>query len=215
MACLWRGRKSYIFLLEIYFIVSFTKVKLNPRRLERLKMLPYDEIKEVKDFIKGKSVAIVGNARSIFDHKFGSEIDGHDVVIRFNKGFVTESETQGSRTDILILACKLTLDEKSSYKATFSVNRSNNTRCGDLTISNMARARLRAWIGKQPSSGFIAIDLCRESGASKIDLYGFDFEKTPTFYNPEGYQTQHDYKVEEKIVRDLEDKGILTIHEND
>ena len=74
------------------------------------------------------------------------------------------------------------------------------------------RARLRAWIGKQPSSGFMAIDLCREAGAAKIDLYGFDFEKTPTFYNPADYVTQHDYASEEAIVCNMAKLGILTIN---
>ena len=175
----------------------------------------YDEIKPVKNFIKGKSVAIVGNATSIFDHRFGAEIDGHDVVIRFNKGFITDSKAQGSKTDIVILACELTLDEKASYKAKFYVNRSRKTRCGDLTIGDKMRSRLRALIGKQPSSGFMAIDLCMESGASKIDLYGFDFEKTPTFYNPVGYKTKHDYAKEKEIMLDLQKRGILTINEND
>lgn len=176
--------------------------------------VPYDEIRQVKNFIKGKSVALVGNAKSIFDGKHGKDIDAHDVVIRFNRGFITAPDAQGAKTDILILACELNLGEKASYKAYYSINRSGNTRCVDLTLGNITRSRLRAWIGKQPSSGFMAIDLCREADAAKIDLYGFDFEKTPTFYNPEGYITHHDYNTEEIIVRDLEKRGILTIHEN-
>lgn len=174
--------------------------------------VPYDEIRQVKNFIKGKSVALVGNAKSIFDKANGKDIDAHEVVIRFNRGFITAPDAQGTKTDILILACELNLDEKASYKAYYSINRSGNTRCGDLTIGNKMRARLRAWIGKQPSSGFMAIDLCREAGAKSIDLYGFDFEKTPTFYNPEGYVTHHDYNTEEIIVRDLAVRGVLTIN---
>lgn len=174
--------------------------------------MPYDEIFDVKDFIKSKTVAIVGNAQSIFSKENGEKIDAHDVVIRFNRGFVTDIKAQGSRTDILLLACELNIDEKSSYKSIFSINRSNSTQCGDLTIGNTMRSRLRAWIGKQPSTGFMAIDLCREAGAAKIDLYGFDFEKTPTFYNPADYVTQHDYASEEAIVCDLEKREIVTIN---
>lgn len=172
----------------------------------------YDEIKKVKDFIKGKTVAIVGNAKSIFDKKNGKEIDSHEVVIRFNKGFITKPEAQGKRTDVLLVACELNLDEKAGYKAWFSINRSNNTRCGDMTISNEPRRRLKSLLGSQPSTGFMAIDLCRESCASRIDLYGFDFEKTPTFYNPEGYKTMHDYKSEEDFVLQMEESGFLKIH---
>lgn len=173
---------------------------------------PYEEIRRVKNFIKGKAVAIVGNAKSIFEGKCGKQIDGHEVVVRFNKGFVSDKAAQGSRTDILLLACELNLDEKASYKAWFSINRSKNTRCGDLTISDRPREALRAFVGRQPTTGLMAIDLCMESGAKSIDLYGFDFEKTPTFYNPEGYVTPHDYDAEEKIVRIWEKQGLLRIN---
>ena len=154
----------------------------------------------------------MGNAKSIFDAKHGKEIDAHDLVVRFNRGFVISKEAQGSRTDILLVACELNLDEKASYKAWFSINRSKNTKCGDLTISDRPRNALRALVGKQPTTGLMAIDLCCESGASQIDLYGFDFEKTPTFYNPEGYITPHDYDAEEKIVRRFQKRGLLRIH---
>lgn len=163
----------------------------------------YSEIDQVKRFLKGKSVAIVGNAKSIFDKKGGSAIDAHDVVIRFNRGFVTNEEAQGTRTDILILATELNVDEKASFKAMFSVNRSENTKCGDLTIANEPRRRLRVLLGAQPSSGCMAIDLCREAEVKSIDLYGFDFEATPTFYNPEGYKTLHNYSAEEKYIKGL------------
>ena len=172
----------------------------------------YDEIRQVKKFIKGKSVAIVGNAKSIFDKKDGKKIDAHDLVVRFNRGFVINKEAQGKRTDILLVACELNLDEKASYKAWFSINRSKNTKCGDLTISDRPRDALRALVGKQPTTGLMAIDLCLEASAKSIDLFGFDFEKTPTFYNPEGYITPHDYNAEEKIVLSFQKRGLLRIH---
>ena len=173
---------------------------------------PYDEIREIKRFVRGKTVAIVGNAKSKFDKKDGDKIDAHEVVVRFNKGFVTKPQAQGKRTDILLVACELNLDEKASYKAWFSINRSKNTKCGDLTISDRPRNALRARVGQQPTTGLMAIDLCLEAGAKSIDLFGFDFEKTPTFYNPEGYITPHDYNAEEKIVRGFQERGLLRIY---
>ena len=163
-------------------------------------------MEEIRKFLKGKSVAIVGNAKSIFETKHGKDIDRHDVVIRFNKGFITAPEDQGTRTDILILACELNLDEKSSFKAKYYVNRSSKTTCGDYTISNEYRAGLKKIIGKQPSSGYMAINLCLECGC-KVHLYGFDWGKTPTYYNPEGYVTRHDYDKEEELVQELIKRG--------
>jgi hypothetical protein len=32
-----------------------------------------------------KTIAVVGNSQSLFNHSYGSSIDAHDIVIRFNK----------------------------------------------------------------------------------------------------------------------------------
>jgi hypothetical protein len=37
-----------------------------------------------KDIVQNKSVALIGNALSLYDYQFGEEIDNHDVVIRLN-----------------------------------------------------------------------------------------------------------------------------------
>ena len=180
---------------------------------DMLDCLPYGRLKDVLKYINGKSVAIVGNARTIFDGKYGSEIDGHDVVIRFNKGFIYYPESQGRRTDILILACLLREDEREGYHARYIINRSNSYRNpAHFTISNNDRMFLKEKLGSQPSSGFTAIDLCLFARAKHIDLYGFDFEETPTFYNPGDYHTQHDYTKEREIVLSYQEKGLLTIH---
>lgn len=171
----------------------------------------YKEIKPVLDYLKGKTVAIVGNATTLFDKQQGAEIDSHDIVIRFNKGFIIRPESQGTKTSILFLATELTLDEKASYKAWFSINRSNRTKCGDLTLKDNCRRKLKSLLGKQPSTGFIAIDICREAKAKSIDIYGFD-KNVPTFYNPEGYKTPHDYDKEQEILHNLEKQNILTFN---
>lgn len=173
----------------------------------------YGKLREVLKYIKGKSVAIVGNAKSIFNTHYGAEIDSHDIVIRFNKGFVYYLESQGKRTDILLLACLLREDERLGYGAKYVINRSKDYRNqADFTISNKDRERLKNILGSQPSTGFMAIDLCLEARAGSIDLYGFDFEETPTFYNPGDYHTKHDYPKEREIVLSYQEKGLLTIH---
>ena len=173
----------------------------------------YPEVQDIGDLIQGKSVAIVGNAKSIFDKDNGSEIDRHDVVIRFNKGFIRSKHCQGTKTTILLLACELTEEEIESYHANFVVNRStcwkNKTK---YTLNNKERGKMVETLTAQPSTGYLAIDLCLNYGASEIDLYGFDFEKTPTFYNPEGYQTPHNYSAEEKVILEYEEQGRLKIH---
>jgi hypothetical protein len=47
------------------------------------------------------SMAIVGNSPAILDHEHGTLIDGHDVVVRFNRAQVKGYESRiGARTDI-------------------------------------------------------------------------------------------------------------------
>lgn len=173
----------------------------------------YSEIQKIGEKIKGKKIAIVGNAESLFSKKNGKKIDAHDFIIRFNKGFIKDKKAQGSKTNLLLLACLLTKDEIASYNAEYVCNRShsyiNDT---PFILRNIHRALMKAKIGSQPSTGFMAIDICIEFKAASIDLYGFDFEKTPTYYNPKGYKTQHNYSKEEQIIREYEKQGILTIN---
>lgn len=173
----------------------------------------YSELKEILDYIKDKRVAIVGNAKSLFDQKNGRKIDNHDIVIRFNKGFITNPESQGKETSILFLGCEINKFEIDKYGAEYVINRSSYYRNAvRFIVSNTDRELLKEKIGKQPSTGLMAIDFCLTAGAKSIDLYGFDFEKTPTFYNEPDYQTQHDYKTEESIVKDYENCGLLKIN---
>ena len=174
----------------------------------------YKEIKQIGKLIRGANVAIVGNAKSLFDTEYGKEIDSHDFVIRFNRGFFAKPESQGTKTTLLLLACNLTYQEIKSYGAKFVVNRSKNYfNPTGFTLSNEERMELKGKLGSQPSTGFMAIDICLNFGAKHIDLYGFDWEKTPTWYNDPLYKTQHDYPKEQEIALDYQKKGFLTIHD--
>ena len=173
----------------------------------------YKEIKVIGKLIRGANVAIVGNAKSLFDKKYGEEIDSHDFVIRFNRGFFAKPESQGTKTTLLLLACNLTYQEIKSYGAKFAVNRSKNYfNPTGYTLSNDERMELKGKLGSQPSTGFMAVDICLYFGAKHIDLYGFDWEKTPTWYNDPLYKTQHDYPKEEEIILEYQKQGLLTIH---
>lgn len=173
----------------------------------------YKEIAKIGKEIRGRRVAIVGNAKSIFDTKYGSEIDSHEFIIRFNKGFCAKPESQGTKTTMLMCGCTLSNQELLNFKARFVVNRSRNYfNITPFTISTPDRDKLKKLLGSQPSTGFMAIDVCIYFGAKSIDLYGFDWEATPTFYNPIDYKTKHDYPQEKDIVFEYEKEGLVKIH---
>ena len=99
------------------------------------------------------------------------------------------------------------------YNAKWVVNRSNRyDNIVDYIVPNIDRKRMRDKLEAQPSTGFMAIDLCLTAQARHIDLYGFDFEKTKTYYNDPNYITQHKYSEEEKIVLEYQKNGLLTIY---
>lgn len=176
-------------------------------------VLQYRGMDRLLKDIKGKSVAIVGNAKSIFDKRNGTEIDAHEFIVRFNNGFTERPECQGCKTSMLMLALNMPLEKLKLYNAKWVVNRSNRyDNRVDYIIPNIDRQKMRDRLDAQPSTGFMAIDLCLCAQAGSIDLYGFDGEKTPTFYNPEGYVTQHKYNKEQEIIQEYAKNKLLTIY---
>lgn len=182
-------------------------------RQKELMEQEYKGVERLLNDIKGKRVAIVGNAKSIFDKKNGELIDSHDFIIRFNNGFTINPDSQGTKTTMVMLALNMPAEKLSLYNAKWVVNRSNHyDNRVNFIIPNPDRKRMRDKLEAQPSTGFMAIDLCLYAGAKSIDLFGFDGEKTPTFYNPDGYQTQHNYSNEQKLIHLYEKSNLLTIY---
>ena len=172
----------------------------------------YPELYSMKQDIEGKHVAIVGNAQSLLGQRYGEEIDNHDFIVRFNRGFIIKHEAQGTKTDFLITAANLTDDEMKRYNARYTANRSSNYYSHtDFTINSLDRAIMAKSIGSQPSSGFMAINICLYFGAKEIDIYGFDSLNQKSWPNPDGYVTQHNYSKEEEILRGYEVNGMINI----
>ena len=172
----------------------------------------YPELSSMRPEIEGKRVAIVGNSPCIFDGKYGKDIDSHDFIIRFNKGFVKDGECQGTRTDLLILACPMSGNEISMFKPKYVANRSRSyINKADFIINSRERAIMKQSLGFQPSTGFIAVNICLYFGASKIDLYGFDGSGV-SYPNDPKYKTQHDMKKEFEVYKGYEAVGLLKIY---
>lgn len=193
-------------------------------RKEKAEFLALDDFHNLdmlKNELSGKSVAIVGNSQAILGKNQGAEIDKHDIVIRFNRGFPRDEV--GRKTDILFLACTLTPEELYRYKARYTVRRSKlclnecdfNVSCSDrrrLAQTPNAEQIRRRKETSQASTGFIAINFALSAGAKKIDLYGFDFFKEPTYYNPKGYQTLHNGSAEAIKILEYEKWKLLKIN---
>lgn len=173
----------------------------------------YPELEPIRKEIEGKRIAIVGNASTIFEKQNGEKIDNHDFVIRFNRGFICDPKCQGSKTSLLILACPMNDYEAKSFKAKYIANRSKSYKnaYANFTINNLQRAIMKECLGSQPSSGFMAINICLYFKAAKVDLYGFDWI-SQSWPNDPKYQTLHDYNKERGVIMGWQSVGLVSIY---
>jgi hypothetical protein len=179
--------------LQIYSAMKITRRAF----LKKIKIIfKKVEFNELKQIIAGRRVALVGNAQSIFSKRQGKEIDKHDVVMRFKFGQIKSPRNQGQRTDIYgvsdphitweyvetnfnpKVAIWLTpkpLSEKLAQPHSIPLFRTPETVAEELS-THTAPGR--------PSSGLIACSLVLgKCGAASIDLYGFDFFQSRSFYH--------------------------------
>ena len=176
------------------------------------------------EMVKDKTVAVVGNAKSILTYKNGHSIDAHEVIIRFNSGIPMESalfKTMGKRTDIL---------------AGFKFNRRQWELAGKPPIwyrgwynTYQKPAKHRQWPGVQewraakhredviapylvqnkgPSNGVMLLEVLVNLFEPRlIRIFGFDFFDTLSWY-PEsrgefGGGKYHDGKSEEYYIKEV------------
>ncbi len=179
--------------------------------------------RRLQGLVEGRSVAIVGNARSLLATQSGDEIDRNDIIIRLNKGFVIDPLAQGRRTDMVGLTPELTEEETTArfQPGHFLMLIPKMRHYAFRRPDSIAKTLFYPWrwwfadrnlIGRRPSSGFMMISwLVRLGAARQITLYGFDFGQSGTYYNPANYKTPHNFAREGEIIQRWAKAGRLTI----
>jgi hypothetical protein len=182
-------------------------------------------VSRLRSLVDGKRVAIVGNADSLFGRGLGAEIDQNDVIIRFNRGFVRDAESQGSRTDIIGTGQRLTLDQiDGQHGATFLYWLSPRW----WRIPVWTRAKWQSvevipywnWLSikrelrLRPTSGYVMIrNLMKHTAPKEVNIYGFDFYATPNFYAKPRDVPNHDTDEErEKMLLHLSKRDEYKLH---
>lgn len=171
---------------------------------------------ELQSFLSGKSVAIVGNANSIFNDTLGAEIDAHDVVIRINYGYIKDPHAQGSKTTIW--ASSVALDEQDVqaqfaplYAMWMTPRRRSLPEYSFAFRRKLFMHPIETWealqqeLGKlgngqaRPTTGAMLVNfVVKHCTPSRVRLYGFDFFKTKTFYEKRLPRNKpHDFHAEE------------------
>lgn len=195
-------------------IVFWRTGDLNILRQEKYtKHFPESDIFESEQY---ESIAVVGNSGSIVDSGFGSEIDDHEFVLRFNsaptKGY---EEDVGSKTTHRMAIGTLHFRESENEKYLRSYRKNSQA------VKDLSRILPEDWLyvlthhftdwvqGFKDnektvcSSGFMGVMLALVIGET-VDLYGFNLPEHDEFdyhyYNKSRYvEKSHNFKREHEI----------------
>lgn len=134
--------------------------------------------------LRGKSVALVGNARALAESSHGAAIDAADLVIRINRAPMPHAVSHGTRTDWLALATALGAEDRARIAAGRYLWMSHKRKRLDYATARSPgfylhpltdyRA-LSQTLGAPPTTGIMLIDLLMRSDLRGLTLYGFDF----------------------------------------
>lgn len=170
------------------------------------------QIENLRNVLDQKSVAVVGNAASLLQQHAGQAIDGHDIVVRMNRGKVVFPEHQGFRTDILTLACSLDDDTLSSLNPKYIICTTRKRSSIGFTVLNSHYPilflpkrfyyGLKSQIGtKNPSTGLTTAYMVGSIfNPNSITLFGFDWMETKTFYKNDLISKWHDWDRERDMI---------------
>lgn len=160
--------------------------------------------------LKGRQIALVGNARSLAEAAHGAEIDSHDVVVRINRAPMPSAESHGTRTDWLALAVRLGAADRARLRPGRSLWMSPKRKRLDWETASSPGfylhpqadvAALKARIGAPPTTGAMLIDLIGRSDMAGLTLFGFDFFASLSLSGHRtAAQVPHDFSAEAEWV---------------
>lgn len=149
----------------------------------------------MKQVFEGKTVSIVGNARSLFDKNYGAEIDSADVVCRIKRGFYmlkpSDVKSHGTRTDVWFL----------NWFKTMNPKKVTNKTCQHV-VEILYHPEIDVeWLKKdlghhRPSTGLKILHLISLYDPKKVFVYGFDWKETPSFHDKALEDDRHNFALE-------------------
>jgi hypothetical protein len=168
------------------------------------------------EWFENKSVALVGNAESLFSKEYGPEIDKHDIVVRLNKAAMLyerfdAEKSHGTKTNIWMFwrtaeyqkfFDKIDPQIKKMHMGHQDRNKINITLIDHIYPNELYNPMKNA-AGKHnnPTTGFMAIDYILHCKPSLLSMYGFDWKETPTWTDPLRKKDKlcpHDFEAERK-----------------
>lgn len=194
---------------------------MTPLRFLAARLMRNDEMlsalsvpqQQLLDDLKGRTVALVGNARSLASSTQGAEIDAHDLVVRINLAPMPYAESHGGRTDWLGLATRLRKADRDRITPGRILWMSHKRKRLDYDSARSQGfylhpladyAALKDALGAQPTTGAMLIELLLRSDLKRLDLYGFDFFASQSLSGSRSAeQVPHDFDAEAAWVEGL------------
>ena len=189
-------------------ILSFVLAKLggNERALECFSLRP----EVLMAHLSGKTVALIGNAKSLSLGQFGPFIDLADIVIRLNAAPMPSAVSHGTKSDWIALSSPIPTEILQSRNPTHVLWMTRKrkrlpyalaVRPGFSLNRRSDALALRAQLNAPPTTGLMMIDLLARSPAAKITLYGFDFFTSLSLSGSRtAAQVPHDFAAERAFV---------------
>ena len=174
------------------------------------------ELKDIQEYLKDKSIVLLGNANSIFNNK--KDIDSFEIVCRCNWSYPDLYEPTfniddykdyiGTRTDVLFTSGKAMATEKllTIIKPKVIVRtRGSMTNMTTYMLKNSMYWGERIWspwcieIDFSPTTGCLALHfLMEEIKFKSLTLYGFDFFATYDHTEPSRTIITHGHNPEKE-----------------
>lgn len=134
--------------------------------------------------LKGKRVALIGNARKLAESRLGPEIDMADIVIRVNSAPIPSGASHGMRTDWLGVSMppsQKVIRERFPSRILWMTRKRKRLpfwlcRMPGFYLKPRPDSDMLARdLGAPPTTGLMLIDLLARSDVAEVRLYGFDF----------------------------------------
>ena len=182
----------------------------------------------MKEWFDNKSIAIIGNAKSLFNKIYGDEIDSHDVVIRINKGIEVCSQSNnikshGKKVDVWCFNLYRSLETfdntmKTKIPQTYKRLQMNHDAQNNKFDSSISQDTLNEiknmFAPKKITTGFRILHYMTKFNPNVVNVYGFDWKETPTSYikHKSFADADHDYiKEKQYCYKTYFDTGVFNL----
>lgn len=173
----------------------------------------------LQHMFQDKTVSLVGNAASLFQSKYGSEIDSNEVVVRLNKAAMlytrfNAKESHGERTDVwmfwnVVEYYKKFKDIDTNIKKVHMGHQFRGDRRLQLVddvypLDLYEKLKDVSGPKRNPTTGFLSIDYILNCIPKELHIYGFDWKESPTHTDmdrakeklcPHNFDVEKDYCI--------------------